>query len=74
MKKFILLLAVLFLTGCATMSYTDPKGVTVTYTRILTGSDSIVSSVPGAKISVRGQQGFDPQFLAALLQALQAVQ
>lgn len=70
-RKTIVIIAALLLTGCASMTYTSPDGTTVTYTRFMTGSDTIKGKLPGASIESHGQKSIDPTILELLLKALE---
>ena len=51
MKKIVIILAMLVLTGCATMQYKSPDGTEINYTRIATTSDSIKAEVGDARLN-----------------------
>ncbi len=75
MMRILISLAVLSslaFAGCASLTYESADGSRVTYTRILTGSDSIKGALPGASIESTGQQAIDPAVMAALVQILSA--
>lgn len=56
MRKGLVLLAILLVTGCATVQYTTPNGITVNYTRVLSTTDKIEATLPGGtKVVVTGQ-------------------
>lgn len=65
-----LTICMVLLTGCATLTYQAPDGTKVTYTRIMTGSDSIKGKLPGGEIESQGQKSIDPAFLELVLKAL----
>ena len=65
-------LALVMLTGCASLVYEAPDGTKVTYTRFMTGSDSIKGKLPGASIESKGQKAIDPETLQSVLQVLGA--
>lgn len=55
MRKLILLLCVLMLSGCACLTYEDKDGTKVTYTRFMTGSDTIKGRAGTATIEAQGR-------------------
>jgi hypothetical protein len=61
-------LALVILSGCASLTYEAADGSRVTYTRFLTGSDSIKGKLPGASIESKGQKAIDPETLQSILQ------
>jgi hypothetical protein len=63
-------LALVMLTGCASLTYEAADGSRVTYTRFMTGSDSIKGKLPGASIESKGQKAIDPETLNNVLQLL----
>ena len=65
-------LALVMLAGCASLTYEAADGSRVTYTRFMTGSDSIKGKLPGASIESQGQKAIDPETLQAILQVLGA--
>ena len=65
-------LALVMLTGCASLTYEAADGSKVTYTRFMTGSDSIKGKLPGASIESKGQKAIDPETLQSVLQVLGA--
>ena len=69
-RKAIVIIAALILTGCATMTYQSPDGTTVTYTRFMTGSDTIKGTIKDAKIESQGQKAIDPATLQAVFDIL----
>lgn len=73
MKKLIFaLLLMLVLAGCATMTYKTPDGTEVTYSRLLTTSDTIKGTVGGATIETTGTK-IDTATLQAILQLMGTV-
>jgi hypothetical protein len=73
MKKIIMaatLTALAFLAGCASLTYEAADGSKVTYSRFLTGSDSIKGNLPGASIESTGQQAIDPAVLEAVIKIM----
>jgi hypothetical protein len=66
-KGTMLLLIILMVTGCASLTYQAPDGTKVTYTRFLTGSDTIKGKVGDAIIESKGQKSFDPAVLEAAI-------
>jgi len=69
--SFIALVLVI-LSGCASLTYEAADGSRVTYTRFMTGSDSIKGKLPGASIESKGQKAIDPETLQSVLQVLGA--
>lgn len=72
-RKTIAILACLSLTGCASLTYQAPDGTKVTYTRLLTGSDTIKGQAGSAKIEAQGQKAVDPEVLQAVIKIMGAV-
>ena len=73
MKKVMpFLFAVLFLVGCATLNYEAPDGTKVSYSRLLTGSDTIKGQIKDATIESQGQKAIDPTTLQAIINILGA--
>lgn len=68
--KYLLIALMIFMAGCASLTYESPDGTKVTYTRFMTGSDTIKGSVPGASIESQGQKAIDPETLQNILQLL----
>lgn len=73
MRKLILLLCALMLSGCASLTYTAPDGTQVTYTRFMTGSDTIKGRAGTATIEAQGQKQYDPNILQSLAEILSKV-
>jgi len=67
MRKLVIMFCIFLLYGCAHVTYVSPDGTRVTYTRVLTSSDEIKGSVPGAAVSVTGQKGVDAELLKAIV-------
>ena len=65
-----LIMIALALAGCASLTYESADGSRVTYTRVLTGSDAIKGTLPGASIESAGQKAIDPAALEALVRIL----
>lgn len=55
MKKTLIILMVIVLSGCATLSYKAPDGTEVNYTRFATTSDNITGQLGNAQIESKGQ-------------------
>lgn len=70
MRKLAILLTICVLAGCASLSYTAPDGTKVTYTRFMTGSDTIKGTIRDAKIESQGQKAIDPATLQAVFDIL----
>lgn len=67
MKRLMILAVLLFaLAGCSTMSYTSKDGTTVTYKRLLTGSD-VKMKVGDVSIQSQGAGALDLQTMLDLL-------
>jgi len=66
MKSIIFGLAILTLTGCASLSYENKDGTKVKYTRFFATNDSIKAEVENAKVEINGQK-IDTATLQALL-------
>ena len=73
MRKIILIALSLLLSGCASLTYQAPDGTKVTYTRVMTGSDTIKGTIKDAKIESQGQKAIDPATLQAIINILGAV-
>jgi uncharacterized protein YceK len=73
MRKIILIALSLLLSGCASLTYQAPDGTKVTYTRVMTGSDTIKGTIKGASIESQGQKAIDPATLEAIINVLGAV-
>jgi hypothetical protein len=74
MRKAVLFLCMLLTYGCAMVSYSAPDGTKVTYTRFLTGSDTIKGQLgPSPKIEAQGQKVLDPELLELVIKVLGAV-
>jgi len=71
-RRTYLLILCLVLSGCASLTYTAPDGTTVTYTRFMTGSDTIKGKAGNATIESKGQKAIDPATLEAILNVLGA--
>lgn len=69
----VVIMCITLLTGCASLTYRSPDGTKVTYTRVLTGSDTIKGKLPGASIESQGQKAIDPATLEAIINVLGAV-
>lgn len=67
-----ILAGLLMIQGCARLNYETKDGTKVTYTRLLTTSDSIKGDVGDAKVQVSKQQ-IDTTTLQAIIQLLGAV-
>lgn len=65
MKRLIILVVMLALAGCSTMSYTSKDGTVVTYKRVFAGTDPKVT-VGDVVIEPQGQ-GLDIQSLLGAL-------
>ena len=73
MKKLFIFLVCLCFVGCATLSYEAPDGTKVSYSRFLTGSDSIKGTLGTATIESQGQKAIDPASLQSILNILGTV-
>ena len=73
MRKLLVVLFVLLLSGCACLNYQAPDGTRVEYCRFCTGSDTIKGELGTAKIETSGQKALDPAILEILVKALGAV-
>jgi hypothetical protein len=76
MRISLLIVLVLLISGCASMTYNQaPDGnIKVTYWRLFTGSDSIKGQLnKETKISVTGQKSIDPATLETIINILGAV-
>ncbi len=67
MRRLILFILVIILSGCATLTYRSPDGTEVTYSRLFTTSDVIKGKVGDASIQAQGQQVIDPAALQTIL-------
>lgn len=72
MRKLLIILVILILTGCATVSYRNPvTGESIDYTRLWATTDEIIITYDsnGERTIVVREQGISPE----LRQALQMV-
>lgn len=67
------LVALCMLSGCASLTYESPDGTKVTYTRVLTGCDTIKGQAGSARIEAQGQQTIDPEVLQAVIKIMGVV-
>lgn len=72
-RRVIVVIMCLLLSGCASLTYQSPDGTTVTYTRFMTGSDTIKGTIKDASIESQGQKAIDPATLQAIINILGAV-
>lgn len=54
MKTLIVIVCLLILTGCASVTYEAPDGTRVSYTRFLTSQDSIKAKVGESSVEANG--------------------
>lgn len=66
----MIIISALMLSGCACLTYQAPDGTKVTYTRFMTGADTIKGQTGAAKIEAQGQKSIDPALLEILVKAL----
>ena len=71
MKKTLIILLVIVLSGCATLSYKAPDGTEVSYTRFATNSDNITGQIGDATINSQGQK-VDTKIIDALTNLVNA--
>jgi uncharacterized protein YceK len=72
-RRVIVVIMCLLLSGCASLTYQAPDGTKVTYTRVMTGSDTIKGTIKDASIESQGQKAIDPATLQAIINILGAV-
>ena len=56
MKKLLVVLCLVILTSCASVSYESADGTKVSYTRLLTSADSIKANVGTSSVEANGQK------------------
>jgi uncharacterized protein YceK len=66
MKSIIIGIAILLLTGCASLSYETKDGTKVTYTRLFATNDILKAEVGNAKVEINGQK-IDTATLQAII-------
>lgn len=66
MRTLIVLISLLCLAGCASVTYETADGTKVSYSRFLTSADSIKANVGAASVEANGQK-IDAATLEALL-------
>jgi hypothetical protein len=54
MKYLIVVLCLVILSGCASVSYESPDGTKVNYTRFLTSADNIKAKVGDSSVEANG--------------------
>jgi hypothetical protein len=67
------LVALCMITGCASLTYQAPDGTIITYTRFMTGADTIKGQAGAARIEAQGQNAVDPEVLQAVIKIMGAV-
>lgn len=72
-RMLCVLVVLCMLSGCACLTYEDKAGTKITYTRFMTGADTIKGQAGSARIEAQGQKQLDPEVLQAAIKIMGVV-